>query len=414
MSHLYSPTELTQLRDERWPLGDDWADWVGTAEKLESDALRNPNIAADSDTGEVNRAALCAFVDGLLDNTCAYLFSHMNESDRHNAIDSIRSYHDILVNWPAQPSLRQQLTNPHRFLATHVHGEDVTDLVRRAQAGAYTARRQRRGMSPAPASAARAAGAGPRSVPVSRAREGRPAGPGRGWGHVQRRARRVRLRRYKGLLVDSEGWPSGHSWADYIRTAEIVVNDALENDHIGAVPAHNDAITAWVLDAVEPGYDRRTLFDRLPELVRSECILSLRNVGASLISYSGGDLRVPSQRNFVDDKARSVGLDPAVNAHANRDLTAYQPRARSRSLTPVPQQRSRSATRPPVPSHVHPEAHAHHAHASSSRQPTLSPDPLDLGDFDHSWQHDPAQYSHDLDDPEFDLDALLDSWTYGQ
>ncbi|GAA5901244.1 hypothetical protein JCM8208_002317 [Rhodotorula glutinis] len=363
MSHLYEPTELARLTAEGWPTGDDWADWVGTAEKIEADAVRNPNIAADNRTAIVNKTELHNFISDVLDVWSERLFPLMAEHERHDAIDSLRTYHDILVHWPEHPSLRHQLPSARALLGAHVHDEPLNVLVARGELNASNERRRQ-------AQHARRTGTAP-----------------------------------------EPGWPSGPSWADYVRTAEIVVNDGLQNDHIGGVAAKNDAFRTWVKEAVEPAYDRQTLFDRLPEPLRRECIASLRNLDASFISYAGGDLYAPSQREFLNDKARSVGLDPVANADANRPLSAYEPRARSRhgSTTPVPQhphgrQRSRSGTRTPVPSH---------AHAGSSRQPTLSPDPLDLGDYDPSWQHDPAApYDRELDDPEFDLDALLDGWTY--
>ena len=142
----------------------------------------------------------------------------------------------------------------------------------------------------------------------------------------------------------------------------------------------------------------------------------------------------------VVSRSQSVGLDPAVNANANRTSSAYEVRPRSplalrasapcpdailppqpRARTPTAQHphghpRSRSGTRTPVPHPSHagtPAPHHSPAHGHHSRQPTLSPDPLDLGDYDPSWLHDPAApYDRNLDDPEFDLDDLLDGWSY--
>ena len=98
-------------RSQGWPTGDDWADWVGTAEKVERDALLNPNIAADSYRGEINRVELRAFVKDVLDVWCQRVFPQMAEWERHEAIDSLRGYHDILVNWPDDTSLRHQLVS---------------------------------------------------------------------------------------------------------------------------------------------------------------------------------------------------------------------------------------------------------------------------------------------------------------
>ncbi|GAA5834880.1 hypothetical protein JCM9279_007136 [Rhodotorula babjevae] len=413
----YSPERLAELVAEGWPTGDNWADWVGTAEKIERDALGNPNIAADSYRGEINRVELRAFVKDLLDVWCQRVFPQMAQWERHAAIDSLRSYHDILVNWDGDSTLRYQLTHARPFLGSHVHDENLDELVRRGETNARRAHRHEvRGLGPAPSSAARASATGRGAVPVShpRPRAADVAYPA----YVQRRQRRARLGRYKGVQVDREGWPSGRTWADYVRTAEIVVNDGLENDHIGGNDANNDAFRAWIKEAVEPGYDRRTLFDRLPEPVQRECIHELRKLDEGFISYTGGFLHAPSQRDFVDAKARSVGLDPVANANANRNLSAYEPRARTPTAQhPPSRQRSRSGTRTPVPHHSQhddtPAPHRSPSHAHNSRQPTLSPDPLDLGDYNPSWHHDPAApYDRNLDDPEFDLDDLLDGWAF--
>ena len=92
------------------------------------------------------------------------------------------------------------------------------------------------------------------------------------------------------------------------------------------------------MEAVEPGYDRRTLFDRLPEPVQRECIHELRKLDEGFVSYAGGFLHAVRPSLFA------LVVLPRVRSLTNSLPSSSLRRSRRSALSSMPK---RGCVEPP-------------------------------------------------------------------
>ncbi|TNY18692.1 hypothetical protein DMC30DRAFT_418612 [Rhodotorula diobovata] len=208
---------------------------------------------------------------------------------------------------------------------------------------------------------------------------------------------RIRMGSYKGLAVNAEGWPAGITWPDYVRTAEILANDALDSDNIRDNKANSDLLEKWIRGLVRPGYIG--FFLRLSDEGRRAAIDGIECHHDILTHWTADytvERQLPRGRTILESAANAWGFRPQERRERREDGQA-QPVAHAGSEQDLPALLDSSELWPEDHlAHHHDDHHDPSMHAFLGYEPAVAHNPFAPMDWDDS-----------LVSPEFSLDSLL-------